>query len=133
MKPVVTLLGAGPGDPELLTVKAVKALRRATVALVDDLVDPGVLTFLVSTHVGSTLLFDGFINTEAVAIGDSRMTALSDFGSTFDAEMTPDVAGVELIGLQAGVAPIPEAGTFALMLAGLGVLSAALRRRAGRT
>lgn len=97
------------------------------------LVDPGVLTFFVDTHVGSTLLFDGFINTEAVAIGDSRMTALSDFGSTFDAEMTPDVAGVELIGLQAGVAPIPEAGTFALMLAGLGVLSAALRRRAGRS
>ncbi len=46
MRPVVTLLGAGPGDPELLTVKAVKALRRATVALVDDLVDPGVLRYL---------------------------------------------------------------------------------------
>lgn len=43
---VVTLVGAGPGDPELLTVKAVKALRRATVALVDDLVDPGVLRYL---------------------------------------------------------------------------------------
>jgi hypothetical protein len=42
----VTLLGAGPGDPELLTVKAVKALRRATVALVDDLVHPGVLRYL---------------------------------------------------------------------------------------
>lgn len=42
----VTLLGAGPGDPELLTIKAVKALRRATVALVDDLVDPGVLRYL---------------------------------------------------------------------------------------
>ena len=44
--PHVTLLGAGPGDPELLTVKAVKALRRATVALVDDLVHPGVLRYL---------------------------------------------------------------------------------------
>jgi uroporphyrin-III C-methyltransferase len=44
--PVVTLLGAGPGDPELLTVKAVKTLRRATVALVDDLVQPGVLSYL---------------------------------------------------------------------------------------
>ena len=42
----VTLIGAGPGDPDLLTVKAVKALRRATVALVDDLVDPGVLRYL---------------------------------------------------------------------------------------
>ena len=45
-RPRVTLLGAGPGDPELLTVKAVKALRRATVALVDDLVEPGVLRYL---------------------------------------------------------------------------------------
>jgi uroporphyrin-III C-methyltransferase len=44
--PVVTLLGAGPGDPDQLTIKAVKALRRATVALVDDLVDPGVLRYL---------------------------------------------------------------------------------------
>jgi uroporphyrin-III C-methyltransferase len=42
----VTLIGAGPGDPELLTIKAVKALRRATVALVDDLVHPGVLRYL---------------------------------------------------------------------------------------
>jgi uroporphyrin-III C-methyltransferase len=42
----VTLVGAGPGDPELLTVKAVKALRQATVVLVDDLVDPGVLRYV---------------------------------------------------------------------------------------
>jgi uroporphyrin-III C-methyltransferase len=46
MLPVVTLVGAGPGDPDLLTLKAVKALRGATVALVDDLVDGGVLRLL---------------------------------------------------------------------------------------
>jgi uroporphyrin-III C-methyltransferase len=45
-RPLVTLVGAGPGDPELLTIKAVKALRRASVALVDDLVNPGVLRYL---------------------------------------------------------------------------------------
>jgi uroporphyrin-III C-methyltransferase len=39
----VTLVGAGPGDPELLTLKAVKAIRAATVLLVDDLVSPEVL------------------------------------------------------------------------------------------
>jgi len=52
----VTLVGAGPGDPELLTLKAVKALRQATVALVDDLVHPGVLHYLRKSarvvHVG---------------------------------------------------------------------------------
>lgn len=42
----VTLLGAGPGDPELLTVKAVKALRRASVVLLDDLAGDGVLRYV---------------------------------------------------------------------------------------
>jgi uroporphyrin-III C-methyltransferase len=41
----VTLVGAGPGDPDLLTVKAVRAIRRATVLLVDDLVGEGVLRY----------------------------------------------------------------------------------------
>lgn len=38
-----TLVGAGPGDPELLTLKAVKAIARATLILVDDLVNEAVL------------------------------------------------------------------------------------------
>ena len=38
-----TLVGAGPGDPELLTLKAAKAIARATVLFVDDLVNPAVL------------------------------------------------------------------------------------------
>ena len=39
----VTLVGAGPGDPELLTIKAARAIRAATVLLVDDLVSDAVL------------------------------------------------------------------------------------------
>ena len=39
----VTLVGAGPGDPELLTLKAVKAIAAASVILVDDLVNEAVL------------------------------------------------------------------------------------------
>jgi uroporphyrin-III C-methyltransferase / precorrin-2 dehydrogenase / sirohydrochlorin ferrochelatase len=39
----VTLVGAGPGDPELLTLKAVRVLQSATVILYDDLVAPDVL------------------------------------------------------------------------------------------
>lgn len=41
----VFLVGAGPGDPELLTLKAVKTIGMADVLLVDDLVCDGVLAF----------------------------------------------------------------------------------------
>jgi uroporphyrin-III C-methyltransferase len=44
----ILLVGAGPGDPELLTLRAVRALREADVVLVDDLVDRRVLA-----HVGA--------------------------------------------------------------------------------
>lgn len=39
----VSLVGAGPGDPELLTMKAVRVLQSADVILHDDLVSPEVL------------------------------------------------------------------------------------------
>ena len=51
-----TLVGAGPGDPELLTIKALKAIQRATVLLVDDLVSDAIVALASPTarviHVG---------------------------------------------------------------------------------
>ena len=40
-----TLVGAGPGDPELLTLKALKAIQAATVLLVDDLVSDDIVAY----------------------------------------------------------------------------------------
>ena len=42
---VCTLVGAGPGDPELLTIKALRAIQAATVLLVDDLVSEEIVAF----------------------------------------------------------------------------------------
>ena len=46
----VSIVGAGPGDPELLTRKAVARLRTADLVLYDALVDPRVLGFAKNAH-----------------------------------------------------------------------------------
>jgi uroporphyrin-III C-methyltransferase len=56
VKGKVYLVGAGPGDPELLTVKAVRVLREAEIVLHDALVSPEVLALVPPSamvlHVG---------------------------------------------------------------------------------
>lgn len=52
----VYLVGAGPGDPDLLTVKAVRLLKEAEVVVFDRLVSPEILDIVPS---GTTRIYAG--------------------------------------------------------------------------
>lgn len=49
VNPKVTLVGAGPGDPELMTLKGILALNTADVVLYDALIDPVLLKHAPAT------------------------------------------------------------------------------------
>jgi uroporphyrin-III C-methyltransferase len=49
INPKVTLVGAGPGDPELMTLKGILALNTADVVLYDALIDPVLLKHAPAT------------------------------------------------------------------------------------
>lgn len=74
-----TLVGAGPGDPELLTLKAVKAIQAATLLLVDDLVNEEVLAWARPeariVHVGKR---GGCKSTPQAFIEKLMLTAVQD-------------------------------------------------------
>ena len=76
MKGKVYLVGAGPGDPDLLTLKALRLLRAAEVVLHDDLVAPEILKLIPSTaqihnvgkRCGKKKILQGEINDLMVAL-----------------------------------------------------------------
>jgi len=51
MSGMVYFVGAGPGDPELLTLKALRVLRTAELVLTDALVSPKVLALIPATAI----------------------------------------------------------------------------------
>jgi uroporphyrin-III C-methyltransferase len=84
MRGKVYLVGAGPGDPELLTVKAERLLARADVVLHDALVSEGVLAKIsaaaeiinVGKRAGQKLLTQDEINALLVSFGQSHATVV---------------------------------------------------------
>jgi len=74
-----TLVGAGPGDPELLTLKAVRAIQAASVLFVDDLVNDAVLNHASPTarivHVGKR---GGCISTPQTFIEKLMISAVNE-------------------------------------------------------
>lgn len=80
----VYLVGAGPGDPDFLTVKAVHLLDRATVVLHDSLVSREVLQLIspraevidVGKRAGQKLLTQNEINSMLVSLAASHETVI---------------------------------------------------------
>src|SRR5712692_1469805 len=81
MKGKVYLVGAGPGDPELLTLKALRLLRTADAVLHDDLVAPEILKLIpptaqihnVGKRCGKKKILQGEINYLMVALAASGL------------------------------------------------------------
>jgi uroporphyrin-III C-methyltransferase len=81
MKGKVYLVGAGPGDPELLTLKALRVLKTADAVLHDDLVSPEILNLIPSTaqvhdvgkRCGKKKIQQEEINFLMVALADSGL------------------------------------------------------------
>jgi uroporphyrin-III C-methyltransferase len=81
MKGRVYLVGAGPGDPELLTVKALRLLQTAEAVLHDDLVAPEILKLIpptaqiynVGKRCGKKKILQGEINGLMVALASSGL------------------------------------------------------------
>ena len=81
MKGKVYLVGAGPGDPELLTLKALRLLRIAEAVLHDDLVAPEILKLIpptaqiynVGKRCGKKKILQGEINGLMVALASSGL------------------------------------------------------------
>jgi uroporphyrin-III C-methyltransferase len=115
----VTLVGAGPGDPELLTLRAVKALRGARLVLYDHLVGKEVLRYVADDadliYVGKEAAHhtlpqesiidlmvrlkggDGFI----FGRGGEEAQALADAGIAFD--VVPGITAAQGAGACAGI------------------------------
>lgn len=124
----VWLIGAGPGDPELLTLKAVRVMHEADVALVDDLVNPAVLTHLkpgarvihVGKRGGCKSTPQAFIEKLLVAEAQSGHTVVRlkggdpfVFGRGGEETAALDAAGIHwevVSGITAGIAAPAAAG-----------------------
>ena len=77
----VFLIGAGPGDPELITLKAIKALQAADIVLLDDLVNRDLLQHAPQARVvevgkrgGCKSTPQHFINRMMIALAEQGQT-----------------------------------------------------------
>jgi uroporphyrin-III C-methyltransferase / precorrin-2 dehydrogenase / sirohydrochlorin ferrochelatase len=125
----VTFVGAGPGEAELLTLKAVRALQAADVILFDDLVSDEVLELarreakriLVGKRAGRPSCKQEDINRTMIALATAgrRVVRLKSGDAMIFGRAGEEIAELEAAGIEFDVVPGITAGL--AMAAALGV------------
>jgi len=103
----ITLVGTGPGDPELLTLRAVRALQSADIILIDDLLGPDILDVARreanTVEIGKTDKQDEITLMIALAKAGRHVVRLKGAGSpTFGRD---EIAACRGVGLAVEVVP----------------------------
>ena len=98
----ITLVGTGPGDPELLTLRAVRALQSADIILIDDLLGPDILDVARreanTVEIGKTDKQDEIALMIALAKAGRHVVRLKGAGSpTFGRDEIAACRGVGLV------------------------------------
>ncbi|WP_462247491.1 uroporphyrinogen-III C-methyltransferase [Ekhidna sp.] len=122
--PKLTLVGAGPGDPDLITLKGIKALEKADVVLYDALVDPELLQYaknavhiLVGKRAGKASVSQKTINRLIVenALGKGHVVRLKGGDPFVFARGFEEITYAEQFGIETDVV----VGISSIMLPGL--------------
>lgn len=129
MSSTVWLVGAGPGDPELLTLKAARVIGQADVLLVDDLVDrrvldharPGARIVEVGKRAGCPSTPQAFIERLLVheALAGHRVVRLKGGDPCIFGRAGEEIDALRAAGLQVEVVPGITAGLGAAASLGL--------------
>ncbi len=125
----VYLVGAGPGDPELLTLKAARLLASADVVLHDALVSDGVLVMIwpaaeiinVGKRAGYKLLTQDEINALLVSYGRARaiVVRLKGGDPTVFARAGEEIEALRKAGIEYEIVPGISAALGAAAAAGI--------------
>jgi len=125
----VTLVGAGPGDPELLTIKGFHALKAADVVFFDDLVSTEILDLLPETarciYVGkpadSALITQSDIIAQLIgaARAGNRVVRLKGGDPMVFGRSGEEIAGLRAAGIDVEVVPGITAATGAAASTGI--------------
>lgn len=135
----IYLVGAGPGDPELLTVKAHRLLIHADVVLHDDLVPPAILSLAgrqasvvnVGKRCGAKTVTQDEINARMIAAARCGLTVvrLKSGDPGIFGRLAEEMDAIESAGLLCEVVPGVTAGVAAAASLGISLTD---RRKSAR-